>query len=61
MEIGKKRTKGNYPDHYMETPKDEIDTCLNCPFERPMCESNLCPLQKLKAQKKLKARMEDDT
>lgn len=42
-------------------PKEDIDTCLNCPLERPMCESNLCPLRKLKAQKKLKARMEMET
>lgn len=26
------------------TPKDEIDTCLNCPLVKPMCESESCPL-----------------
>lgn len=60
MSEKRNQSKRYLPERYKETPKDEVEACLNCPFEEPRCGSDYCPLRKIKAQKRLKARMEDD-
>lgn len=35
-------------------PKEDIDTCLNCPLERPMCGADACPLRAARAETRRK-------